>query len=280
MANVVEVALKINVDDSGEPLHQPMHYSIQRMMRCAFGPVRKRACVKISFKDRLQDELHSSLDNSILNGGNSEPAGLAIPFGYLYPPVLARLVVPCKKFLSNFSEKLLYASDFDGLKTLSIDTRRSVVGFCFLIRRSEGLYFTDMNIETPKPPLFSAFALRYILRLSSCRLTEGFIMPLLPHLSVEEIRLSMAPSLQRHYSPSSLLRATPPSCCLRPLSRVSGYRADLLQRFLSGAYRTSPVSVLSLSPCRRQYPAGVNYSFSQSEITHAVFADIERLNHQ
>ncbi len=83
----------------------------------------------------------------------------------------------------------------------------------------------------------------------------------------------MAPLLQRHYSPSSLLRATPPSCCLQPLSRVSSYRADLLRRFLSGAYRTSPVSVVSLSPCRRQYPAGVNYSFSQSEIIHAIFAD-------
>jgi hypothetical protein len=97
-------------------------------------------------------------------------------------------------------------------------------------------------------------------------------MPPLPHLAVEEIKLSMAPLLQRHYSPSSLLRATPPSCCLQPLSRVSSYRANLLQRFLSGAYRTSPVSVVSLSPCRRHYPAGVDYPFIQSEIVHAVFA--------
>ena len=70
---------------------------------------------------------------------------------------------------------------------------------------------------------------------------EGFIMPSLPHLAVEEIKLSMVPSLQRHYSPSSLLRATPPSCCLQPLSRVSSYRTDLLQRFLLGTYRTSNV---------------------------------------
>ena len=100
-------------------------------------------------------------------------------------------------------------------------------------------------------------------------------MPPLPHFAVEEIKLSMAPSLQRHYSPSSLLRTTPPSCCLQPLSRVSSYRADLLQRFLLGTYRTSPVSVVSLSPCRRQYPAGVDYPFSQCEIAHTVFADIQ-----
>ncbi len=98
-------------------------------------------------------------------------------------------------------------------------------------------------------------------------------MPPLPHLAVEEIKLSMAPLLQRHYSPSALLRATPPSCCLQPLSRVS-YRAELLRRFLSGAYRTSPVSVVSLSPCRRHYPAGVDYPVSQCEIPHTVFADI------
>jgi hypothetical protein len=81
----------------------------------------------------------------------------------------------------------------------------------------------------------------------------------------------MAPSLHPHYQTSQLLRATPPSCCLQPLSRVSSYRAELLQRFLSGAYRTSPVSVVSLSPCRRHYPAGVHYPFSHCEIVHAVF---------
>ena len=128
------------------------------------------------------------------------------------------------------------------------------------------------SLPATAPTGFSAFALRYILRLSSCRLTEGFIMPPLPHLAVEEFKLSMAPSLHPHYQISQLLRATPPSCCLQPLSRVSSYRANLLRRFLSGAYRTSPVSVVSLSPCRRQYPAGVDYPVIQSEIVHAVFA--------
>src|SRR3989304_10132478 len=105
-------------------------------------------------------------------------------------------------------------------------------------------------------------------------------MPPLPHLACEKINRSMAPFLPPHYQTSPPLRATPPSCCLQPLSRVSSYRANLLQRFLSGAYRTSlpvlrqtgPVSVVSLSPCRRHYPAGVVYPFSQCEIAHTVFA--------
>ena len=58
-----------------------------------------------------------------------------------------------------------------------------------------------------------------------------------------------------------------------PVSTVIG--PTFFREFLLGAYRTSPVSVVSLLPCRRHYPAGVNYLFSQSEIAHAVFADIE-----
>src|SRR5205809_7036537 len=106
MANVVEITLKIYVDDLGEPLHQPVDSSIQCLMSRTFGPVSERALVKIGFKDRLQDKLQSSLNNSILNGGKSEHAGLAIPFGYLYLPVLARLVPACVKLPWNISEKL------------------------------------------------------------------------------------------------------------------------------------------------------------------------------
>jgi hypothetical protein len=133
------------------------------------------------------------------------------------------------------------------------------------------------SLPATAPAAFSAFALQYILRLSSCRLTEDFIISSLPHLAVERIKLSMAPLLHPRYQTSQLLRATPPSCCLRPLSRVSGYRAALLRRFLSGAYRTSPVSVVSLSPCRRHYPAGVGRPFSQPAIAHSVFTSFRQV---
>src|SRR5918996_3055658 len=71
MAHVVKVALKINVDDLGKPLHQPVHHSIQRLVRCPPGPVSKGTFVKISLKDRLQNKLYRSLNDSILDGGNS-----------------------------------------------------------------------------------------------------------------------------------------------------------------------------------------------------------------
>jgi hypothetical protein len=76
----------------------------------------------------------------------------------------------------------------------------------------------------PPPPL--GFALRYILRLSSCSVMEGFITPSLPHLAVEEIKLSIAPSLLPHYRTSSLLRAHQHPACLRPFSRVHSSRTD------------------------------------------------------
>src|SRR5262245_21607491 len=136
MANVIKVALKINVDDFGEPLHQPMYHPIQRLMRCTFGPVTKRACIKVSFKDWLQDQLYCSLNNPILDSGNSESTSLAVAFGYFYPPVLARTVGPCKKLPLNFSVHLLYASYLNGLKALPLEPRRPVIGFCLSIRRS------------------------------------------------------------------------------------------------------------------------------------------------
>ena len=54
----------------------------------------------------------------------------------------------------------------------------------------------------------------------------------------------------------------------------------LLQEFLPGANRTSPVSIVSLLPCRRQSPAGVFYLLSHSEIAHSVFTVVDRLDHR
>src|SRR5207249_9048284 len=75
-----------------------------------------------------------------------------------------------------------------------------------------------MYIETPKPPLLLGFRLTVYPSPQFLQIIGRLYHPSLSHLAVEESKLGMAPSLQRHYSPSSLLRATPPSCCLRPFS--------------------------------------------------------------
>jgi hypothetical protein len=110
---------------------------------------------------------------------------------------------------------------------------------------------------------------------------EGFITPPLPHFEVERIKLSMAPSLQRHYSPSSLLRATPPSCLPSALFPcVLSYRTDPSPRISPWGKQDFSSFHRLLVPCRRQYPAGVNYPLSQSEIAHIVFTVVDRLDHR
>src|SRR4030095_15177331 len=106
-----------------------------------------------------------------------------------------------------------------------------------------------MNIQTPKPPLLLGFRLTVYPSPQFLQCDEGFITPPLPHLAVEEIKLSMAPLLRPLYQTSSLLRATPPSCLPSALFPCVSYRADLFQRFLSGTSRTSPVSIVSLLSC-------------------------------
>src|SRR6266542_2964189 len=66
----------------------------------------------------------------------------------------------------------------------------------------------------------SAFALRYRLRLRSCRSMGAFVISPLPPVLSEPVLNSGVPLLQRHYPPSWLLRTPPPPSRLRPTSRV------------------------------------------------------------
>src|SRR5436309_3359149 len=113
-----------------------------------------------------------------------------------------------------------------------------------------------MYIETPKPPLLLGFRLTVY--------PSPQFLQINGRLYLRSIRITR---LHCYYEP---LRHP---VCLRPFSRVHSYRTDPSPGISPGASRTSPVSIVSLLPCRRQYPADVNYSLSQSEIAHIVFAD-------
>jgi hypothetical protein len=92
------------------------------------------------------------------------------------------------------------------------------------------------------------FALGYILRLSSCRFMEGFIIPFLPHLAVEGIKLSMAlcsiriTGLHRYYGP---LRHPAP---VSPFPCPQLWDQSLLQEFLLGQIE---LLLLPSCPCYR-----------------------------
>ncbi len=85
--------------------------------------------------------------------------------------------------------------------------------------------------------------------------------------SAKPLRSIRITRLHRYYGPLRHPLAFGPF----PVSSVIG--PTFLQGFLPGASRTSPVSIASLLPCRRHYPASVVYPFSQSEIAHDVFTE-------
>ena len=198
---------------------------------------------------------------------------LPFPFGTFHPPVPARFVSPSEKLLANILKKLLYPVRLDILKANSIEPRRPIVGLGLSIGRPQSLHLADVHIETPKPPRLFGFRLSVYPSPQFLQINGRFYHALPASPSGRRIKTQHGP-----FAPETLLSFIAPtghSAILLPsapfpVSAVIG--PILLQRFLSGAYRTSPVSVVSLLPCRRQYPAGVNYLFSQSEIVHAVFA--------
>ena len=81
------------------------------------------------------------------------------------------------------------------------------------------------------------------------------------------------PSLHRHSPASSLLRTPPPPSRLRLISRWTGSTASLASADVAaGRGGFLPLLRVSLSPCCRSHPAGVDRRVSQTATTHAAFA--------
>ena len=100
---------------------------------------------------------------------------------------------------------------------------------------------------------FSAFALLYIFRLSSCRLMEAYSHSPLPHLcrKIQDTAESLRSGKVVLSLPSPLLRTHPlPSrLSVHFVFRLIG--PTFLLPFPSGTRRVSPVDSASFYPCRR-----------------------------
>ncbi len=95
--------------------------------------------------------------------------------------------------------------------------------------------------------------------------------PCLPF--IRSVPNSRVPSLHRHYPASSLLRTHPPPSRLRLISRWTGYTTYLASAdFSAGRGGFLQLLGVSLSPCCRSHPAGVDRRVSQTATTHAAFA--------
>src|ERR1035437_3840177 len=88
----------------------------------------------------------------------------------------------------------------------------------------------------------SAFALTYRLFLRSCKLMGVFVISPLPSFLLESLPTAGPLCSTAITAASSLLRARPPPSRLPSFPGVAGYRSDLLQRFLPGTRRASPVA--------------------------------------
>ena len=130
-------------------------------------------------------------------------------------------------------------------------------------RRERRTLFRSVSIlqtwtyDPQKRQDFSAFALRYILLLRSCRFTEPLSSrPCLP--DYREVTNRRAPLLGRHYSASSLIRTHPPPSRLRSISRLSRlYDLPCSDDFSSGRGGLLQLLGMSLPPCCRFHPAEV-----------------------
>ena len=119
----------------------------------------------------------------------------------------------------------------------------------------------------------SAFALTYILRLSSCRLMGAFVISPLPRVLAEGSMCSRAPWLHGRYPASQLLRAQPPPSRLRSTSRgLRLYDLPCSADFAAGRGRLLQLLGMSLSPCCLYYPAGATHRISQPAVRRAAFA--------
>ena len=72
MTHVVEVGSKIQIDDTGLAVNNPLTNSQYRIVRRFLRAVTKRSRLKVRFEDRLQDELQRTLDHSIAERRNRE----------------------------------------------------------------------------------------------------------------------------------------------------------------------------------------------------------------
>jgi hypothetical protein len=217
-----------------------------------------RPLVKVGFKDRLQDELESSLDHPVPHRRNRQDAlAVALALRYCLTPVPRGLIRAIGQFVSYLLQEWLHSRRFAGLERHPIDTWRAVVFFSHPVGFVERFPFADMDVEAPEAPR------RFSLRLgvyppSQVLQTDGRLSHLAPASRIGGgVTGSRVPWLHGSYPASPLLRPPPPPSRLQPTSRrFPVIRPTLLRRFRDGTRRASPVAsrvlvtVRSLPPRR------------------------------
>src|SRR5258707_14868915 len=79
--NIVKVSAEIDVDDSSLLLDDCLCHAVHRFMCSSFESISIRSRLKVSFEDRFQNELKSSLDHTVTNRRNRKNANFATVLG-------------------------------------------------------------------------------------------------------------------------------------------------------------------------------------------------------
>src|SRR6516165_3002666 len=153
MLNVVKEGSQVKVDDFGLRLHNPLSYAVDRFMGRSLRSISVRSRLKVSFENRLQDELEGSLDHAISDRRYGENANFRSPiFRNLLLPDRNGSIRVGVQFVPDLLKKPLHSALFDGLKRDPVNSRCPVVFLRHLVGFLKGLSFTDVDVQSPETP--------------------------------------------------------------------------------------------------------------------------------
>jgi site-specific DNA recombinase len=159
MPHIVEVGPQIKIDDAGLAAHNRLRHPDDRLMSCPFWPVAIGTRLKISFEDRLQDELQRTLNHAVANCGDREDADFIAP-------VLRDLLSPNRygpirvgdEFVPYLLQKHFHSAFFDGFERDSIHSGSPVVFLGHLVGFAKRFHLAHVDVQSPETP--SWFSLR------------------------------------------------------------------------------------------------------------------------
>src|SRR6202161_1511082 len=151
MLNVIEVGTEVNIDDSSLLFDDRLGYPVHRLVRCPFRSVSIRPRLKISFEDRLQNELQRPLNHTVADRRNRQDADFLAP-------VLWNLLLPSPhgpirvgdQFIPYLVQETLRSTFLDGLERDPVDPGCPVITLCHLVSLTERFHLADMDVQAPE----------------------------------------------------------------------------------------------------------------------------------
>src|ERR1700693_4609549 len=147
MLNVIELGPQVNINDSRLALHNSLCHSGYRLMRCPFRSVSIRPRLKVSFEDRLQNELQCPLNHTVADSRDRQDANFLAPvfWNLLLPPPHGPIRV-CDQFIPYLPQKTLRSAFLDGLERDPVDPGCPVVTSGHLVGFVERFHLADMDV--------------------------------------------------------------------------------------------------------------------------------------